>query len=235
MPQSQIAAKVPHALSLLRIALAPVYVAALSSVGSGASLADASFEISAAGASAHAATSLAPFVGTPFDGLFVAAIAATAAATDFADGRLARRFGSASSRGAALDIVADAVFVLCALGALASRDVIPWLHPMRGGCASGVLARTARPRFPRGLDFAGSRAESRAREGSGHDTPPRALADRVGHAAGIANYAIILLASAGVAWLTSALALALVPWLWTASTAVALLNLAPLPLRRLSR
>ncbi len=59
-----------------------------------------------------------------------AAIAITAAATDFIDGRIARRLGVAHESGGWLDSVADVTFVLAALGCYASARELPWLIPI---------------------------------------------------------------------------------------------------------
>jgi len=52
---------------------------------------------------------------------------AVAAATDFADGRVARARGQTSARGGFLDHAVDAVFVSAGAAALASVGVLPWL------------------------------------------------------------------------------------------------------------
>jgi cardiolipin synthase len=53
-------------------------------------------------------------------------IFAVAAASDFADGRLARRRGEISALGGFLDHAVDAVFVSTGAAALASVGVLPW-------------------------------------------------------------------------------------------------------------
>jgi len=138
-------------------------------------------------------------------------IALLAAASDFVDGRLARRLGASSPAGAVLDVVGDGVFVLAALAALASVAVVSWLLP-----AAVALALT-------GLAIAWRR---RARSSPGGTAPaPRGPADRAGHAAGIANYAVVIAAGVVLAgWSPGG-------WLLPASVAVALLNLSPLALR----
>jgi len=134
------------------------------------------------------------------------AIAALAAATDFVDGRLARALGVGSRRGAALDVSADAAFVLIGLGVLARAGVLSVALPVAAAISLAALAREWR-RPPGGL------AATR-------DRP-----DRVGHAAGILNYGAVL-AGAGVAAFDVP-----VP-LHAASLGVALLNLLPILLRR---
>jgi phosphatidylglycerophosphate synthase len=137
-------------------------------------------------------------------------IALLAAASDFVDGRLARRLGVASSAGAVLDVVGDGVFVLAALAALAAASRVSWLLPVAVALALAGLARAAWRR--RGAP-------------SGAIPPPRGPADRAGHAAGIVNYGAVIAASVAVAgWVEGA-------WLPPVSVAVAVLNLAPLVLR----
>jgi phosphatidylglycerophosphate synthase len=58
------------------------------------------------------------------------AIALAAAATDFADGRIARRLGAASGAGRWFDSAADVVFVLSALGCFAAAGAIPVYIPV---------------------------------------------------------------------------------------------------------
>lgn len=135
------------------------------------------------------------------------AVAVGAAATDFIDGRIARRLGSVSARGAIMDVGADAAFVLCGLGALAAQDVIPLSVPLAAAVSLAALAH------------------SWARTGGFRHPTARGPADLLGHGAGIGNYAVVLAASgllfggAPTDWLRS-LSYALVP-----------LNLAPLLLR----
>jgi CDP-diacylglycerol--glycerol-3-phosphate 3-phosphatidyltransferase len=68
-------------------------------------------------------------------GLFLAGVT-----TDVVDGRLARRFGTASPRGARLDSAADAAFVV-ASAVCASTTVEPAARPLVGGVA-GIVAAT---------------------------------------------------------------------------------------------
>lgn len=138
-------------------------------------------------------------------------VATLAAASDFVDGRLARRLGSASRRGAVLDVVGDGVFVVCALSALAAQGVVSRLLPAAVVLALGALA------------VAALRA---TRTSPPTDAPPRrGPADRAGHFAGIANYALVLVASGALAASLRA------GFLMPVSVAVACLNLAPVLLR----
>jgi len=157
---------------------------------------------------------LAPvFVATLPDRPGIALAAAVlAAASDFVDGRLARRLGGGSRRGAALDVVADAVFVLTGFVALAASGVISPALPIATALSLSGLALSWRRR---GAPKAG----------------PRALPDRVGHAAGVVNYSILLIATGALAFAWPMLLLPLRP----ASVLVAVLNLLPLVLRRLRR
>jgi len=142
-------------------------------------------------------------------------IAVVAAASDFVDGRIARRVRSASRTGAVLDVVGDGVFVLAALAALAAGSVVSWLLPF------AVLLGLS------GLALATWRGRRSPGTADGGDAVPRVRgpADRAGHAAGIVNYALVIAASVAVAgWVDGA-------WLMPASVAVAVLNLSPLALR----
>ena len=167
----------PWSLSLLRLALGPLYVLAM--------------EVSAT---------------------LPLAIAVLAAASDFVDGRLARRLGSASRAGAVLDVLGDGVFVVLALAGLASVRVVSWLLPV-----AVVLALA-------GLAVASLRAAGPA-AGPPPPSRTRGRADRAGHAAGIVNYGAVLAGSAALAgWIPGA-------WILPASVTVAVLNLSPLVLR----
>ena len=174
----------PDALSGARILCGPAFVAAFASTGSQLG----------AGRSARAAAPLA--------------IAAVACLTDFVDGRLARWLGGGSGYGAALDVAADAAFLLCALIALA-----------RGGLISAALPIATALSL---LALFGSRAGR-----SGPASPQRrGTADLVGHGAGIANFAVVVAASAAHAGLAPS------GWLGPVSLLVAAANLVPILLRR---
>lgn len=94
------------------------------------------------------------------------------AISDFADGYVARRFGVASRGGRWLDHAADIGFVVPALLLYSKLGIAPWWVP-----AAVVLS------------FAAYVADSWRRR------PPRGWPDligsRVGHAAGVCNYALI--------------------------------------------
>jgi phosphatidylglycerophosphate synthase len=127
---------------------------------------------------------------------------AIAALSDFADGRIARRRGS-SPRGAVLDVVADVAFVLGGLTGAAALGIVPVATPVAvGGAVAAYALASAR------LTAGGSAL--------------RLARSRVGHWAGIANWACVGLvagsvASPGGAWTT------IVP---LASWATAALNVA---------
>ena len=64
-----------------------------------------------------------------------AALCAIGIASDFLDGIVARRAGTASARGRLVDHGSDFVFVSAGLLAAASRGAIPWLLPILVGLA----------------------------------------------------------------------------------------------------
>src|SRR5262249_61050471 len=98
-----------------------------------------------------------------------------AAATDFFDGRLARRTGTTSRHGAVLDIAADVAFVLGAATSGAVLGLVRWATPVAIAVAAGSY----------GL------ASARAGE----------LAySAMGHAAGVGNYALAGLLAGAVAF-----------------------------------
>lgn len=143
-------------------------------------------------------------------------LALLAAASDFVDGRIARRLGTSSPSGAILDVVADGVFVVCALAALAAAGVVSRALPAAVLLSLAGFALSARRR---------KRTASVAVVADARRGP----ADRAGHYAGIANYGTVLVASAAVAgWIEAR-------WLLPASVAVAVLNVAPLLLRAARR
>ena len=135
------------------------------------------------------------------------ACALTAAGTDFADGKLARRLGVVSRAGSLLDVLADATFILASFTALAAAGLVSLWAPAAAATSLGA--------------FALSRARGRSWEGG----MERAIADRVGHAAGVVNYGLVLGASS--------VPVGVLPpgFVFAASLGVAALNLAPLALR----
>ncbi len=130
------------------------------------------------------------------------ALSVVAVVTDFADGRLARAGGRASDARRIFDHGADIVFLLPGLALLAHLHRTPVVLTYAAGFAFGLYA------------FDGWR---RAR-GRGFALVP----SRPGAAAGIANYAVALLAT-GALWLGSQ---PLVRTAYAAGIAAAALNLA---------
>lgn len=125
---------------------------------------------------------------TPAAGWVAAAVFAIAAWSDVADGRIARRCGTASDRGRALDHFADIVFVLGALGAYVYLGVVPWWVPASIAGAFSVYV-----------------IDSWART----VVEPALVGSRLGHAGGVANYVLIGVLvfdqSAGLRWLPAPL------------------------------
>jgi phosphatidylglycerophosphate synthase len=108
---------------------------------------------------------------------------AVAAASDFADGRLARRAGRVTGRGAILDAAADVVFVLAGTMRAAALGRLSWAVPAAIAASAGAYAA------------ASLRRSRRAHAIVLAHTP-------LGHAAGIVNYAVVGLA-AGAATLSA--------------------------------
>ena len=103
------------------------------------------------------------------------------AATDYLDGPLARRTGMPSAHGMLLDNAADIAFVLGGLGTAAMLGIVPWLVP------GAVLLAVA--------DYA--RAALEAAHGVGS---ARTVRSRIGHVAGVVNYACLGVVCARIAW-----------------------------------
>jgi phosphatidylglycerophosphate synthase len=104
-------------------------------------------------------------------GVLAVAIFAIVAASDVFDGRLARRWGSASNGGRAFDHFADIGFILAALATYAALGTAPWWVP-------AVIAGT----------FAFYVLDSWSHPGNGER---RLVSSRVGHAGGVLNYAFV--------------------------------------------
>ena len=114
-------------------------------------------------------------------GVVPAVLWIVAAATDYLDGPLARRTGTVTRHGMLLDNVADIAFVLSGLGAAAALGMVPWLVP-----AAVLLAV---------VDYARAALEV------AHDVAhARIVRSRIGHAAGVMNYACLGVVCARVAW-----------------------------------
>jgi phosphatidylglycerophosphate synthase len=134
------------------------------------------------------------------------ALFALAVASDFADGRVARRFGEASPLGGLLDHVADASFVVAGLAALAWRGVVPAVLPLAIAAA-----------------FVQYVLDSRALAGR------QLRASALGRANGIAYYALlgdaVVRDGLGLAWPASGL-LRAAGWLLAGTTALSMLDRA---------
>jgi phosphatidylglycerophosphate synthase len=104
-----------------------------------------------------------------------------AAVTDFADGRVARRWGGPSRHGALADAVADVAFVLATFVTLAALGRGPWSAPLAIGAAVAAYAVASL----RGSRAAGTMAMARS---------------PLGHAAGVVNYAAAGVVLAAAAW-----------------------------------
>jgi len=112
---------------------------------------------------------------------------AVAATSDFVDGRVARRWHSASSAGRVLDHAADIAFLLTALTTYVALGLAPWWVPASIAASFAVYV-----------------ADSLRR--SAH---PQLLGSRLGHFGGVANYVVVGVLvgndSVGLGWLPPAL------------------------------
>lgn len=102
-----------------------------------------------------------------------------AAVSDYADGPLARRGGTASVRGAVLDNVADIAFVLGGLVTAAALGLVPWIVPASIALSAGAYALASRRTQPSGGGLARS---------------------RLGHWGGVLNYVCLGVAAGTVGW-----------------------------------
>jgi phosphatidylglycerophosphate synthase len=114
---------------------------------------------------------VAIFFGGHAHSYILGVIALCGAASDFLDGRIARRTHSANDFGRWLDNVADIAFILAALSCEAYAGVIPGYLP-------GVIAAS----------FAQYAVDSVVMRGS-----PVPVKSRLGHWAGIFNYVLVIL------------------------------------------
>jgi len=140
--------------------------------------------------------------GADASGALALLVCLTAVATDFVDGRLARASGWASEARRILDHGADIVFLLPGLAMLAHTRRVPLALPW---CAAVAFALYTADGW---------------RRGSGREII--LVPSRPGAAAGVANYAVALLASGGL-WLGGG---ALATIAYAAGIAAAALNLA---------
>jgi phosphatidylglycerophosphate synthase len=138
--QADVRRHAANVLTLMRVALAPAFACAVVAAARGAS------------------------------GWWAALLFAAVAGSDAADGYLARRLGTASAAGRALDHGADILFLLTALGTYAGLGVIPWWVPAAVMASFGGYVVDARWPPP---------------------APPRWGADRIGHLGGVANWVLV--------------------------------------------
>jgi phosphatidylglycerophosphate synthase len=102
-----------------------------------------------------------------------------AALSDYADGPIARRHGATSLRGAVLDNVADISFVLIGLTSAMGLGLVPWPVPAAIGLSAGSYAA------------ASMRTQA---------TDATLARSRLGHWAGVLNYACLGLVTGAVAF-----------------------------------
>lgn len=106
----------------------------------------------------------------PVLGWLAVLVFAIVAASDVIDGRLARRWGSASSGGRTFDHLADIGFILAALWTYTRLELVPWWVPaaIAASFTFYVIDSWSRPTARGSL-----------------------IGSRVGHIAGVCNYALI--------------------------------------------
>jgi phosphatidylglycerophosphate synthase len=107
----------------------------------------------------------------PACGRLAAAVFAIVALSDVLDGRLARRWGTANADGRTFDHLADITFILAALVTYARVSIVPWWVPAAVAGSFGFYVFDS---------WAHTSVGSR-----------NLLGSRVGHAAGVLNYALI--------------------------------------------
>lgn len=104
-----------------------------------------------------------------------------AAISDFFDGKVARLAGVASERGQLLDNMVDVLFVESAFVCFAAWGLLSWIVPLVVGASVGAYAYDSWRR----ARFSGTVQLDRS---------------RVGHAAGVCNYALVGLVAAQLGW-----------------------------------
>lgn len=136
-----------------------------------------------------------------------------AVGSDLADGPVARRLGVASGAGRFVDHIADISFLTTALGAYSSVGIVPWWVP--AAVVGSFLFYVADSWWQSGLD-----------------QPRGLIGSRIGHVAGIFNYALVGVVacneSAGLHWLPPGL-------VWTLFALVPLYSAAAVVSRLLAR
>jgi phosphatidylglycerophosphate synthase len=96
----------------------------------------------------------------------------TIAASDYFDGRVARRYGVESRAGRVFDHVSDIVFILSTLGTYVALGMVPWWVPASIALSFAVYVSDS---------FLCTRNQG----------APRLVGSRIGHLGGILNYTLI--------------------------------------------
>ena len=104
-------------------------------------------------------------------GILAGVVFAVVAASDVVDGRLARRWGSASAGGRTFDHLADIGFILTALVTYALLGIAPWWVP---AAVAGSFAFYVFDSWSRASTVA-----------------PGLVGSQIGHVAGVLNYALV--------------------------------------------
>jgi len=112
-------------------------------------------------------------------GLTAVAIFAVVAATDFLDGRAARRWGSDSSAGRVFDHFADIGFLVFALTAYVGVGLAPWWVP---AAVAGSFAFYV---------FDSRQLRRRPSVGNQRAATPTLIGSRLGHIGGVCNYVLV--------------------------------------------
>src|SRR6185436_13231816 len=122
---------------------------------------------------------------TPLAGWVAGLLFVFAAWSDIADGRLARRHGTASDRGRVLDHFADIAFILGSLATYVYLDLAPWWVPAAIAASFSVYVIDSWLRSAPSL--------------------PTLIGSRIGHLGGICNWVLVGVLtfneSAGLHWL----------------------------------
>ncbi|MFQ5668067.1 MAG: CDP-alcohol phosphatidyltransferase family protein, partial [Candidatus Binatia bacterium] len=83
--------------------------------------------------------------GSPSLGVWAGTVFGVIAVSDVVDGRLARRWGSASSAGRTFDHLADITFIVSALSAYAFLRIAPWWVPAAIAASCAFMMPVATP------------------------------------------------------------------------------------------
>lgn len=180
----------------------------------------------ARGVAPHLVSALRPLAGLvlllvapPGDSFLPLAIVLAACASDWLDGRLARRAGTATLGGRLVDNLCDCAFLVCAFSFFAAAEV--WTPPVWGRLARYWDGANWLPLYALLASFGVYLARLRGDLAAGRE-PARSAR---GHAAGVSNYA---LAVAGAVEMLPGAGLG--PWLLEpAMISVALVNALAVP------